>query len=163
MGKFENDLVRFMDAHKNCDKAILIKNINQAMRKKGIAYRDKSIWVSEVAGVPMGTAYTWFTTARCKEANKIPPQAMCRIAAALKVSVWSFFETEEKEDKEDTVKPDRRSSLYWYIRRNEAEDMWNASHTSEQGRWNEQDKAVQREFLDRLYLEKLEESKEKTE
>ncbi len=157
MSKFEKDLVKFMDTHKNCDKSILIQNINQAMRNKGISHRDKSRWVSEVTGVPMGTVYAWFTKADCRESNKIPPHAMCMIASELKVSVWSFFETEEGYKRE--VKPDRKSSLYWYIRRNEAENIWNIRHASEQGEWNEQDKAVQRDFLDRLYLEKLESQK----
>lgn len=158
MGKFEKDLVKFMDVHRNCDKSLLIKNINQAIRNKGIYHRDKSRWVSEVTGTPIGTVYAWFTKADCREFNKIPPHAMCMIASALKVSVWSFFETEE-EYKRDR-KPNRKSSLYWYIRRNEAENMWNIRHASEQGRWDEQDKAVQRKFLDELYFEKLDNRQE---
>lgn len=46
--------------------------------------------------------------------------------------------------------------MYCYIRRKEAEDIWDSKYAQEKGTWSEQDKAVKREFLDRLYLERLE-------
>lgn len=92
MGKFEKDLVKFMDVHRNCDKSLLIKNINQAMRNKGK-------WVSEVTGAPMGTVHAWFTKANCRESNKISLHAMCMIVSALKVSVWTFLK--QKKDRKE--------------------------------------------------------------
>lgn len=46
--------------------------------------------------------------------------------------------------------------MYCFIRRREAENLWDRSYAQEKGTWNEQDKAVKRAFLDRLYLERLE-------
>lgn len=85
---------------------------------------------------------------------------MCQIAIALKMSVWDFLRETENIAKTEEPKIDRRSKLYWHIRRKEAEDIWNGSDAQEKGTWSEQDKAIQREFLDRLYLERLEENKD---
>lgn len=160
MNKYEKDILRLLEAHASIDKQDLIRNINRAVRSKGIYRKGKNLWISKVTGSPIGTVDTWFSRAKCRTLNKIPLYAMCQIAVALKVSVWDFLDTEEKEQETDRPQIDRRSSLYWHIRRKEAENIWNGSHAQEKGTWGEQDKAVQREFLDRLYLERLEANKE---
>ena len=53
------------------------------------------------------------------------------------------------------MEPDRRGKLYWHLRRNEAEKRWNDSHLPEEGEWREQSLKVQRDFLDELYWEKI--------
>lgn len=158
MAKFEKDLVKFIHLHKKCDKARLIQNMNKVMREKGIKHRYKSRWIAEVTGVPIGTVNTWFTTAKCRDNNRIPPDAMCLLALALKVSVWRFLEGEEEKQKDEIVKPDRRSSLYWHIRRNKAEDAWNDRYALEMGEWSKQDKEVKQKFLDELYFQHLEQN-----
>lgn len=159
MGKFEKDMVRFINLHKNCDKARLIQNINKVMQEKGIKRRNKSRWISEVTGVPIGTVNTWFTTAKCRDNNRIPPDAMCLLASALKVSVWKFLEGEEEKQKDGMVKPDRRSRVYCYFRRNKAEEVWNERHASEMGEWSKQNKEVKQKFLDELYFQHLEQNR----
>ena len=100
MGKFEKDMVRFIRIHKQCDKARLIQNMNKVMQEKGIKRRNKCIWIAEITGVPVGSVNTWFTTAKCRDNNRIPPDAMCLLALALKVPVWRFLEGEEEKQKD---------------------------------------------------------------
>ncbi|MCI8496568.1 MAG: hypothetical protein HFI74_13040 [Lachnospiraceae bacterium] len=158
MGKFEKDMVRFIHLHKQCDKARLIQNINTVMQEKGIKRRNKSRWVAEVTGTPIGSVNTWFTTAKCRDNNRIPPNAMCLLALALKVSVWRFLEGEEEKQKDGMVKPDRRSRAYSYIRRNQAEDAWNDRYAPQMGEWSKQGREVKQKFLDELYFQHLEEN-----
>ena len=159
MGRFEKDMVRFIHLHKKCDKARLIQNINKVMQEKGIKRRNKCRWIAEITGMPIGTVNTWFTTAKCRDKNRIPPDAMCLLALELKVSVWRFLEGEEEKQKDGMVKPDRRSSVYWYIRRNKAEDAWNDRYALEMGEWSKQDKEVKQKFLDELYFQHLEQNR----
>ena len=49
---------------------------------------------------------------------------------------------------------DKVTKLYWHIRRNEAGKLWNDRYGSH-GLWTWQSKEVQREFIDKLYLERL--------
>ncbi len=155
MNKYEKDILRLLETHAEIDKSDLIRNINKAVRSKGIHRKGKNVWISEVTGYPVGTVDGWFSHAECRAFNKISLNAMCRIAIALKVSIWDLLETEEKEQNADEPQIDRRSSMYCYIRRKEAEDIWDSSYAQEKGTWSEQDKAVKRKFLDRLYLERL--------
>ena len=159
MGKFEKDMVRFIHLHKKCDKARLIQNINKVMQEKGIKRRNKCRWIAEITGVPVGTVNTWFTTAKCHDNNRIPPDAMCLLALALKVPVWRFLEGEEEKQKDGMVKPDRRSRIYYSIRRNEAEDAWNDRYAPKMGEWSRQDKEVKQKFLDELYFQYLEQNR----
>ena len=159
MNKYEKDILQLLEAHAKIDKSDLIRNINEAVKSKGIYRSGKNKWISKVTGYPIGTVDGWFTCARCRALNKIPLNAICKIAIALKMSVWDFLEIKEKELKLDEPQIDRRSSMYCYIRRKEAEDIWDSSYAQEKGTWSEQDKAVKREFLDRLYLERLEADK----
>lgn len=155
MNKYERDILRLLETHAKIDKRDLIRNVNKAVKYGGISWCGKNMWISSVTGYPIGTVQGWFTTAKCRSLNKIPLNAICKIAIALEMSVWDFWETEEKEHRPDEIQIDRRSSMYCYIRRREAEDIWNSSHAQEKGTWSEQDKSVKREFLDRLYLERL--------
>lgn len=159
MENFEKDMLRFIRLHKQCDKARLIQNINTVMQEKGIKRRNKSRWVAEVTGVPVGSVNTWFTTAKCRNNNRIPPDAMCLLALALEVSVWRFLEGEEEKQKDGMVKPDRRSRVYSYIRRNEAEGAWNGRYASQMGEWGKQDREVKQKFLDELYFQHLEKNR----
>lgn len=159
MGKFEKDMVRFIRFQKKCDKARLIQNINAVMQEKGIKRRNKSRWIAEVTGVPVGSVNTWFTTAKCRDNNRIPPDAMCLLALALEVSVWRFLEGEEERQKDGMIKPDRRSHVYSYIRRNQAEEAWNDRYALEMGEWSKQDREVKQKFLDELYLQHLEKNR----
>lgn len=156
MNKYEKDILRLLEAHTRIDKSDLIRNINNALSSRGIHWKGKNQWVCNVTGSPMGTVATWFSHSKCRALNKIPLDAMCQMAIALKMPVWEFLNAAEKEQETDEPEIDRRSSLYWYIRRKEAEDIWNSSHAQEKGTWSEQDKAIQREFLDMLYLERME-------
>lgn len=61
---------------------------------------------------------------------------------------------EVKAAKEAEPKINRRDKLYWHIRRNEAGKLWNDRYGS-RGLWTWQSKEVQREFIDKLYLERL--------
>lgn len=160
MNKYEKEVLRLLEAHARIDKSDLIRNINNAIKSRGIHQKGKNQWICKVTGSPIGTVETWFSYAKCRALNKIPVNAMCQIAIALKMSVWDFLRETENIAKTEEPKIDRRSKLYWHIRRKEAEDIWNGSDVQEKGTWSEQDKAIQREFLDRLYLERLEENKD---
>lgn len=157
MNKYEKDIMKLLEAQEKANKEHLIDNINRAIRDKGknISRKGKNKWICEVTGSPMGTVCTWFTKAKCRAENKIPLYAMCQIAVALHISVWDFFEAEEAEP-EEAKEPDRRSRLYWHIRRNEAEKRWNESYACERGEWKKQSLEVQRDFLDELYWESIE-------
>lgn len=157
MNKYEKDILRLWETHAKINKSDLITNINNAVRSKGIYRNGKNRWISKVTGYPLGTVYRWFTHAKCREFNKIPLNAVCSIAIALEMSVWDLVMPEGKVPKLGNSQIDRRrSSMYCYIKRREAEDIWDSQYAQEKGLWNEQDKAVKREFLDRLYLERLE-------
>lgn len=156
MNKFEKDTLRMLETHARMEKNVLGRNVNKIIRSKGIRLKGKNQWISEVTGYPIGTVETWFSHSKHRILNKISPTALCRLAVELKISVWDFLETEENEHRPDEIKIDRRSSMYWFIRRREAQDIWDSSYAQEKGTWSEQDKAVKREFMDRLYLERLE-------
>lgn len=161
MNKYEKEMIKLIEAHEKAEKADLIRNMNRLIRKAGIFKRHKCKWLCKVTNAPIGTVNTWFCNAKCRLANKIPLRAMCQIAVALKVSVWEFFETEK--DTLETIKApiiDRRSKLYWHIRRTEAPNLWNEAHYGYEERWEHQSKEVQRDFLDMLYMEKMEQKKE---
>ncbi len=135
MKNFEKYMLRFICLHKQCDKARLIQNINKVMQEKGLKRRNKCRWIAEVIGVSVGGVNTWFTTAKCRDKNRIPSDVMCLLALALKVSVWRFLEGEEEKQKDGMVKPDRRSRIYCSIRRNEDEDVWNDRYAPKMGEW----------------------------
>lgn len=73
----------------------------------------------------------------------------------VKIPVWKLLEN--PGDIHEMLKPkiDRKGRLYWYIRRNEAERLWNETYSQSEGDWKTQGKKKQREFLDRLYLERI--------
>ena len=126
MNEYEKDILKLLEAHAKIGKSDVIRNINKAVRSSGIYRKGKNVWISNVTGYPIGTVYGWLNHAECRALNKIPLSAMCRIAIALKISVWDLLETEEKEQDADEPRIDRRSKLYWHIRRKEAEDIWNS-------------------------------------
>ena len=159
MGNFERDMVKFIHFQKTCDKARLIENINNVLREKGVSRKNKIRWIADVVGVPVGTVNTWFTTAKCRDNNRIPPDAMCMLALELGISVWKFFEGEEEKQRMGMVKPDRRSRVYSDIRRNKAENAWNERYALEMGEWSRQDKDVKRKFQDELYCQYLEQNR----
>ncbi len=156
MNEYEKNIIRLIEAHEKAEKKDLIRNINRAIKLSEVSWFGKNEWICKVTNSPMGTVCTWFTHSKCRAVNKIPLYAMCKIAVALRISVWKFFETEEVEKMEGTAEPaiDRRGKLYWHLRRNEAEQLWNGKY-GRYGVWTMQSKAVQREFLDKLYLERL--------
>lgn len=154
MNEYEKDILRLLEAHNRTDKNTLAGNINRAIYNKGIHRKGKNRWVSGVTGYPVGTVNTWFSRTKCRNLNKIPLSAVCRIAVAPELSVWDFLDGKAAASKTDGPEIDRRSSLYWHIRRKEAEALWNESHMCEKGPWSIQDMAVRREFIDRLYLER---------
>lgn len=144
MNKYEKDILRLLETHAKIDKRDLIRNVNKAVKYGGISWCGKNMWISSVTGYPIGTVQGWFTNAKCRASNTIPLNAICKIAIALEMSVWDFWETKEKEHRPDEVQIDRRSSMYCFIRRREAENLWDSSYAQEKGTWNEQDKAVKR-------------------
>lgn len=165
MNKYEKDIMKLLETHEKARKSDLIDNINHVLREKGISRSGKNQWICEVTGSPLGTVGTWFTKCKKRAVNKIPLYAMCQIAAALHISVWDLLKEGEMVQ-EDIKVPDRRSKLYWHIRRNEAEKCWNESETCMHGEWKNQSLEVQRDFLDKLYwesVEKLEQEEKKDE
>lgn len=58
------------------------------------------------------------------------------------------------EAKESEPKINRRDKMYWHLRRSEAGKLWNDSY-SFYGLWTWQSKEIQRQFIDKLYLERL--------
>lgn len=160
MNEYEKEVMRLLDAHEKAEKGDLIKRINLAISHGGIKRSGKNEWVCKVTGSPMGTVCTWFTHSRCRAVNKIPVYAMCQIAVALEISVWQFFKTERIVQEDEEPKIDRRGKLYWHLRRNEAPQLWNSSYGC-YGAWEMQSKAVQRQFLDNLYMERMAEQAEK--
>lgn len=148
--------MRLFDTHEKADKQKLIERINEEIKVHGIGCRGKNKWVCKVTGSPMGTVCTWFSKAQCRSVNKIPLYALCQIAVALEISVWEFYKTANtvKMDKEPELKIDRRDKLYWYLRRNVAEQLWNDNYGI-YGLWGGLSKKVQREFIDKLYLDRL--------
>ncbi len=156
MNEYEKDLMKLFDTHEKADKCELIKRINWEIEMGGIKRYGKNDWVCKVTGSPMGTVCTWFTNAKCRSVNKIPLYALCQIAVALEISVWEFYKIADdvNEVKEAEPKINRRDKLYWHIRRNEAGKLWNDRYGS-RGLWTWQSKEVQREFIDKLYLERL--------
>lgn len=157
MSRLERDMIKLIEAHKDISKAELTANINKVMADKGRGRYKKAMWISKVTGSPIGTVNTWFCNSKCREDNKIPLQAMCRIALKLKVSVWDFLQSDnELENETKQTHIDRRCKLYRSICKNEASDLWNSTHTDELEHWEHQSKEVQKAFLDKLYLERLE-------
>ena len=156
--RIEKELIKLTRLHQEIEKEVLIGNINRILKEKGVYRKKKVQWVCDVTGSPSGTAYTWFTYAQCRSVNKIPLYALCQIAVALKISVYDFLETENVAETVGFQKIDRRSKLYWHLRRNEAEALWNKSHESDEP-WQVQSLDVQRKFLDELYQKKVEERK----
>lgn len=156
MNEYEKDIMKLMEVHEKAEKRELIKRINLKIEMGGISRYGKNEWVCKVTGSPMGTVCTWFTNAKCRSVNKIPLYALCQIAVALEISVWEFYKTTNsvKEEKESEVKINRKDKLYWHLRRNVAERLWNDSYGS-YGLWEWQSKEVQRKFIDKLYLDKL--------
>lgn len=156
MNEYEKDIMKLFDIHEKAEKRELIKRINREIEKGGISRRGKNEWVCKVTGSPMGTVCTWFSNAECRALNKIPLYALCQIAVALEISVWEFYKTANsvKEEREPEVKINRRGKLYWHLRRNVAERLWNDSYGS-YGLWEWQSMEVQRKFIDKLYLDKL--------
>lgn len=154
--EIEKEIIKMTSIHQNIEKHVLIRNINQILREKGICWRQKIQWVCTVTGSPTGTVYTWFTNAKCRSVNKIPLYALCQIAVALKISVYEFLKTESQEKQCINRKIDRRGKLYWHLRREVAEALWNANHDEDEI-WESQTQAVRRNFLDNLYLEKVKE------
>lgn len=155
MNEYERDLIKLFDTHEETDKRELIKRINWEIKIHDIGWHGKNEWVCKVTGSPMGTVCTWFSNAQCRSVNKIPLYALCQIAVALEISVWEFYKTSAKAKEEKEPKINRRDKLYWYLRRNEAERLWNDNYGS-YGLWEWQSKKVQRKFIDKLYLERLE-------
>lgn len=162
MNEYEKDILRLLEAHNRIDKIILAGNINKAIYKKGIHRKGKNQWISEVTGYPVGTVNTWFSRTECRSLNKMPLSAICHIAVALELSIWDLLDGKAGTSKADGPKIDRRSKLYWHIRRKEAETLWNNSYIREKGSWGIQDMAVRREFIDKLYLERVETDKKGT-
>ena len=156
MNEYEKDLMKLFDIHEKAEKCELIKRINWEIKIHDIGWHGKNEWVCKVTGSPMGTVCTWFSNAKCRAVNKIPLYALCQIAVALEISVWDFykFTNNVNEEKESEPKINRRDKLYWYLRRNEAEKLWNSNYGS-YGIWEWQSKEVQRKFIDKLYLDKL--------
>lgn len=154
MNEFEKDVIRLLEVHERAGKEDLIVRINEAIRNSGIKRKGKNEWICKVTGSPMGTVCKWFAKSKVWAANKIPVYAMCKIAVALDISVWSFFDLKSAAQEIKKPEIDRRGKLYWHLRRNEAEQLWNSSY-GYRGEWGMQSKAIQREFLDKLYLEKV--------
>lgn len=157
MNEYEKSILSLLEIHKRTDKITLAMNINRIVYNNGIRRKGKNQWLSEVTGYSVGTVNAWFSRTKRRALNKVPLLAICRIAIALELSVWDFVDGKDAiVPKRDGSEIDRRSKLYWRIRRKEAEALWNDSHMSEKGPWSIQDMAVRREFLDRLYMERLE-------
>lgn len=55
MNKYEKDILQLLEAHTKIDKSALIRNINKAVRSKGIYRNGKNRWISNVTGYPIGT------------------------------------------------------------------------------------------------------------
>ena len=149
--KLEKEIIRLTKLHQNKDKRELIQNINHVLRAQGIHLNRKVKWICKVTGSPEGTVYTWFTNARCRRENKIPLYALCQMALALRISVYEFFSADHFMEIAEKQKIDMRCKLYWHLRRNVAEDLWNGTH-SENDTWQGQTLDIKREFLDELYL-----------
>ncbi|MEY8482876.1 hypothetical protein AALD74_13630 [Lachnospiraceae bacterium 48-21] len=88
--------------------------------------------------------------------GSVAPKSGKEIVVALEISVWEFYKTADavKEAKQSESKISRRNKLYWYLRRNKAEQVWNDSYGF-YGLWTWQSKEVQRKFIHKLYLERL--------
>lgn len=155
MNRYEKNVMKLMEAHEKIPKVVLITNVNQAILDSGIRRSGKNKWVCQITGAPMGTVCTWFSKAKCRALNKMPVYAMCQIAVALKVPVWKLLENPGDIHEMPKPKIDRKGRLYWYIRRNEAERLWNETYSQSEGDWKTQGKKKQREFWDRLYLERI--------
>lgn len=155
MNKYEKELLKLLELHENIEKGDLINNLNLAIRQGGIKRAGKNQWVSKATGAPIGTVDAWFSRSDCRALNKIPLYAVCRIAIALHISIWKLYEATDINQKKQK-KPDRRSRLYRYIQRNEAEKRWRECQSPEDGAWEVQSKEVQRDFLDQLYWESIE-------
>jgi len=158
MNEFEKDILKLMEIHEKADKGKLIKRLNDEISNSDRKQGGKTEWVCEVTGSPIGTVWTWFTYAKCREKNKIPLRALCQLAIALKISIWDFYMDTDIAEEEGELKINRKDKLYWHLRRNEAEKRWNNSYGC-YGIWEWQSKEVQRKFIDELYLERLEEQR----
>lgn len=154
--RIEKEIIHLTELHQKTEKRKLIENLNRVLKEQGIHRNQKIQWVCEVTGSPTGTAYTWFTNAKCRSVNKMPLYALCRIAVETGTSVYDFLEMDYSVPEDETLRIDRRSKLYWHLRWEVAEDLWNSTHDSG-NRWQEQTMKVRRDFLDSLYLQKVKE------
>ena len=152
--KLEKEIIILTKLHQNTDKREFIQNINHVLKAQGIHLNRKVKWICKVTGSLEGTVYTWFTNARCRRENKIPLYALCQMALALRISVYKFFRADNSVADKEKQKIDRRCKLYWHLRRNVAEDLWNGTH-AENDTWQKQTLDSKREFLDGLYLKMM--------
>ena len=53
MNKYEKDILQLLEAHAKIDKSDLIRNINEAVKSKGIYRSGKNKWISKVTGYPI--------------------------------------------------------------------------------------------------------------
>lgn len=149
--KLEKEIIKLTELHQNTDKKILIQSVNRELKNAGIHRKEKVQWICKVTGSPEGTVYTWLTNAECRRMNKIPIYALCQMALALKISVYEFFRADNSVTAKEKEKIDRKCKLYWHLRRNVAEHLWNSTH-AENETWQAQTLDVKRDFLDGLYL-----------
>ena len=149
--KVEKEIIRLTEVHQNTNKRELIQNINHVLKVNGIHLNRKVKWICKVTGSPEGTVYTWFTNAKCRRENKIPLYALCQMALALKISVYEFFSVDNFVADKEEQKIDRRCKLYWHLRRNVAENLWDGIHAENEA-WQKQTPDTKREFLDELYM-----------
>lgn len=152
--KLEKEIIKLTELHQNTDKRNLIQSVNYVLKNAGIHRKEKVQWICKVTGSPEGTVYTWLTNAECRRMNKIPIQALCQMALALRISVYKFFRADNSVVDKEKQKIDRRCKLYWHLRRNVAEDLWNGTH-AENDTWQKQTLDSKREFLDGLYLKMM--------
>lgn len=159
--KTEKEIIRLTKIHQDADKGELIQRINHVLKTHGISPREKVQWVCKVTGSPIGTAYTWFTNAKCRRENKIPLYVLCKIALVLKMPVDAFFEIESIHSENRKEKIDRRGKLYWHLRHKVAENLWDQTHQPEEN-WKVQTKETRKTFLDKLYLEEVDKKKQES-
>ena len=158
--KTEKEIIRLIKIHQNADKGELIQRINYVLKTYGISPREKIQWICKITDSPSGTAYTWFTNAKCRRKNKIPLCVLCKIALALKMPVDIFFEIESVHSENRNQKIDRRGKLYWHLRHEVAENLWNQTHQPEES-WQVQPMEIKRNFLDGLYQEEINKKRQK--
>lgn len=82
-------LLEIVNAYENTPRALLAHNARRAMEPLKLTERQQYLWIADLCGTGRDSTYFWFAPNR---ESKIPLRVVARMADALGVSPFVFFE-----------------------------------------------------------------------